>query len=156
MRPATEALLADHLRQLKLTAILRSYAALARQARENGSEYEDFLDLAERYGHLTAGQAAEIAVREAIDEFAVDAVTVEDGDEPIVRHRDGRAWRVGVETSELPARPASWASSSPATPGTTSSTTTRSSGSSTSPPTPWSASPTSSWWRRASSRHWPT
>ncbi len=54
-----------------------------------------------------AGQAAEIAVREAIDEFAVDAVTVEDGDEPIVRHRDGRAWRVGVETSELPARPAS-------------------------------------------------
>ena len=43
MRPATEALLADHLRQLKLTAILRSYAALARQARENGSEYEDFL-----------------------------------------------------------------------------------------------------------------
>ena len=43
MRPATEALLADHLRQLKLTAILRCYAALARQARENGSEYEDFL-----------------------------------------------------------------------------------------------------------------
>ena len=43
MRPATEALLADHLRQLKLTAILRSYSALARQARENGSEYEDFL-----------------------------------------------------------------------------------------------------------------
>ena len=43
MRPATEALLADHLRQLKLTAILRCYAALVRQARENGSEYEDFL-----------------------------------------------------------------------------------------------------------------
>lgn len=43
MRPATEALLADHLRQLKLTAILRCYTALARQARENGSEYEDFL-----------------------------------------------------------------------------------------------------------------
>jgi len=43
MRPATEALLADHLRQLKLTAILRCYSALARQARENGSDYEDFL-----------------------------------------------------------------------------------------------------------------
>jgi len=43
MRPATEALLADHLRQLKLTAILRSYSACARQARESGSDYEDFL-----------------------------------------------------------------------------------------------------------------
>ena len=54
-----------------------------------------------------AGQVAEIAVREALDDFSLDAVTVEDGDEPTVRHRDGRAWRVGVETSELPARPAS-------------------------------------------------
>jgi DNA replication protein DnaC len=43
MRPATEALLADHLRQLKLTAILRCYNACARQARESGSDYEDFL-----------------------------------------------------------------------------------------------------------------
>jgi DNA replication protein DnaC len=43
MRPATEALLADHLRQLKLTAILRCYSACARQARESGSDYEDFL-----------------------------------------------------------------------------------------------------------------
>lgn len=43
MRPATEVLLADHLRQLKLTAILRCYAARARQAREGGSDYEDFL-----------------------------------------------------------------------------------------------------------------
>lgn len=43
MRPATEALLADHLRQLKLTAILRCYTACARQARESGSDYEDFL-----------------------------------------------------------------------------------------------------------------
>ncbi len=54
-----------------------------------------------------AGQAAEIAVREELAGFAIGAVTVEDGDEPIVRHRDGRAWRVGVETSELPARSAS-------------------------------------------------
>lgn len=43
MRPATEVLLADHLKQLKLTAILRCYSARARQARESGSEYEDFL-----------------------------------------------------------------------------------------------------------------
>jgi len=43
MKPATEVLLADHLRQLKLTAILRCYSACARQARENGSDYEDFL-----------------------------------------------------------------------------------------------------------------
>ncbi|MEU5842922.1 sucrase ferredoxin [Rhodococcus sp. NPDC047139] len=54
-----------------------------------------------------AGQVAEIAVREAIGDYSMDAVTVEDGDEPIVRHRDGRAWQVGTETSELPARPAS-------------------------------------------------
>jgi len=43
MRPATEALLAEYLRQLKLTAILRCYSARARQARETGSDYEDFL-----------------------------------------------------------------------------------------------------------------
>lgn len=43
MKPATAVLLTDHLQQLKLTAILRSYSACARQARENGSDYEDFL-----------------------------------------------------------------------------------------------------------------
>lgn len=43
MRPATEVLLTDHLKQLKLTAILRCYSARARQAREAGSDYEDFL-----------------------------------------------------------------------------------------------------------------
>ncbi|OPY70390.1 MAG: DNA replication protein DnaC [Syntrophorhabdus sp. PtaU1.Bin002] len=43
MKPATEALLADHLKQLKLTTILRCYNAPARQARESGTEYEDFL-----------------------------------------------------------------------------------------------------------------
>ena len=43
MRPATEVLLADYLKQLKLTAILRCYSARARQAREAGSDYEDFL-----------------------------------------------------------------------------------------------------------------
>jgi DNA replication protein DnaC len=43
MRPATEALLAEYLKQLKLTAILRVYAARAREARNAGSDYEDFL-----------------------------------------------------------------------------------------------------------------
>lgn len=43
MNPATEVLLSDHLKQLKLTSILRHYAPLARQARENGWDYEDFL-----------------------------------------------------------------------------------------------------------------
>ena len=54
-----------------------------------------------------AGQVAEIAVRETIGDVTVDAVSVEDGPEPTVRHRDGRAWRVEVKTSELPPRPAS-------------------------------------------------
>lgn len=43
MKPATEVLLTEHLKQLKLTAVLKCYSALARQARENGSDYEDFL-----------------------------------------------------------------------------------------------------------------
>ena len=43
MRPATEALLAEYLKQLKLTAILRSYASRAREARNAGSDYEDYL-----------------------------------------------------------------------------------------------------------------
>ncbi len=43
MRPATEALLAEYLKQLKLTAILKTYAARAREARNAGSDYEDFL-----------------------------------------------------------------------------------------------------------------
>ena len=43
MSPATEILISEHLRQLKLTALLRHYPSLARQARENGLAYEDFL-----------------------------------------------------------------------------------------------------------------
>jgi DNA replication protein DnaC len=43
MKPGTEVLLSDHLKHLKLTTILRQYHALARQARENGWAYEDFL-----------------------------------------------------------------------------------------------------------------
>lgn len=43
MKPGTEVLLAEHLRQLKLTTILRQYPVLARQAKENGWAYEDFL-----------------------------------------------------------------------------------------------------------------
>ena len=43
MRPATEVLLTEYLKQLKLTAILRVYAARAREARNTGSDYEDYL-----------------------------------------------------------------------------------------------------------------
>lgn len=43
MKPATEVLLSEHLKQLKLTAILKHYPSLARQAREKGWPYEDFL-----------------------------------------------------------------------------------------------------------------
>jgi DNA replication protein DnaC len=43
MKPATEVLLSAHLKHLKLTAILRHYPPLARQARENGWDYEEFL-----------------------------------------------------------------------------------------------------------------
>lgn len=54
-----------------------------------------------------AAQVAEIAVRELDAATGADAITVEDADAPIVRHRDGRSWRVDVEELELPARPAS-------------------------------------------------
>lgn len=59
-----------------------------------------------------AGQVAEIAVREldaAGSEVApgIDTVTVDEAAAPIVRHRDGRSWRVDVEEHELPPRPAS-------------------------------------------------
>jgi len=43
MKPGIEVLLAEHLKQLKLTTVLRQYPVLARQARENGWPYEDFL-----------------------------------------------------------------------------------------------------------------
>jgi hypothetical protein len=55
-----------------------------------------------------AGQAAEIAVREIAGDTDAGAYTVATtGAEALVRHRDGRSWRVDVETRELPARPAS-------------------------------------------------
>jgi DNA replication protein DnaC len=43
MKPGTEVLLSEHLKQLKLTTVLRHYPVLARQAREDGWAYEDFL-----------------------------------------------------------------------------------------------------------------
>jgi len=43
MKPGTEVLLAEYLKQLKLTTILRQYPVMARQAQENGWAYEDFL-----------------------------------------------------------------------------------------------------------------
>ncbi|TCN57250.1 hypothetical protein EV641_102395 [Rhodococcus sp. SMB37] len=55
-----------------------------------------------------AGQVAELAVRDVVGDHSMDAFTVDEtGAEPLVRHRDGRAWRVDVETRELAARPAS-------------------------------------------------
>ncbi|MEE2035449.1 sucrase ferredoxin [Rhodococcus chondri] len=55
-----------------------------------------------------AGQAAEIAVREIAGDHDVAAYTVETtGTETVVRHRDGRTWRVDLETRELAPRPAS-------------------------------------------------
>ena len=49
-----------------------------------------------------AGQVAEDSVRTAIGEFGAAALTVEagDGDDWLVRHRDGRRWRVTVSSSE--------------------------------------------------------
>ena len=43
MSHGTDILLSDHLKHLKLTAILRHYPAAVRQAKEQGSTYEDFL-----------------------------------------------------------------------------------------------------------------
>lgn len=55
-----------------------------------------------------AGQVAELAVRDVVGDHSTDAFTVDEtGTELLVRHRDGRTWRVDVETRELPARPAS-------------------------------------------------
>ncbi len=54
-----------------------------------------------------AGQVAEIAVRGQVPADA-DALVVDEGDAgTVVRHRDGRRWRVQVETRQLPPRPVS-------------------------------------------------
>lgn len=59
-----------------------------------------------------SAQVAEIAVREltgadGLDDFTVHDFSGADGAEPVVHHRDGRAWRVEVEKRDLPPRPAS-------------------------------------------------
>ena len=43
MNAGTEVLLSEHLKQLKLTTALRQYPVLAREARDEGWAYEDFL-----------------------------------------------------------------------------------------------------------------
>ncbi|MBD8055383.1 sucrase ferredoxin [Rhodococcus ruber] len=54
-----------------------------------------------------AGQVAEIAVRERVTADA-DAFVVDESDAAtVVRHRDGRHWRVRVEARQLPPRPVS-------------------------------------------------
>ncbi|MBP2471384.1 hypothetical protein JOF53_000256 [Crossiella equi] len=55
------------------------------------------------------GQAAELAVRELVQDVEADALTVhEERDEPVlVTHVDGRSWRVRVTERALPPAPAS-------------------------------------------------
>jgi hypothetical protein len=55
-----------------------------------------------------AGQVAELAVREHIGEYLVDAlrITEEEAGQVLVGHQDGRSWRVTVRETELdPPRP---------------------------------------------------
>jgi hypothetical protein len=55
-----------------------------------------------------AGQTAELAVREHIGEYLIDALHIaeEDADQVLVAHQDGRSWRVTVRETELdPPRP---------------------------------------------------
>ncbi len=54
--------------------------------------------------YTTAGQAAEIAVREIIDAGVDDLTVSGKGSEFVVRHSDGREWGVEVGSGELPPR----------------------------------------------------
>ena len=63
---ATAAVIAQYLKDLKLPAVAREYPALARQAREEGWAYEDFLrDLLEVEAHCRQDRAAARLLREA-------------------------------------------------------------------------------------------
>lgn len=53
------------------------------------------------------GQVAEVAVRQEVPAGVDDLSVDERGADPVVAHRDGRRWRVGVEQHELAPRPAS-------------------------------------------------
>lgn len=63
---AREVVLKQYCRELKLPAVLREYAALARQARDGGWPYEDFLhDLLETERNSRQDSAARRLLREA-------------------------------------------------------------------------------------------
>lgn len=81
-------------------------SAAALRAAARGEVYRQ--GLRGRSTWTAVGQAAEIAVRDMCGDIDADSLTVDESAvDPLVRHRDGRAWRVTVETRELPARPAS-------------------------------------------------
>ncbi|MFG1782072.1 sucrase ferredoxin [Rhodococcus oryzae] len=62
----------------------------------------------------SAGQVAEIAVREQVSASDSDLTVDESGALPVVRHRDGRAWVVELSQTELEARPPSCGAASKA------------------------------------------
>ncbi|MFC7447713.1 sucrase ferredoxin [Rhodococcus daqingensis] len=62
----------------------------------------------------SAGQVAEIAVREQVSAGAADLTVDESGALPVVRHRDGRAWVVELSRTELDPRPPSCGAASKA------------------------------------------
>ena len=65
-RAATEAVIAEHVKVLKLPAFAREYVSLGRQAREGGWAYEDFLrELLEAEVRSRAERAAARRLREA-------------------------------------------------------------------------------------------
>jgi hypothetical protein len=65
-RAAVEAVIAEHVKLLKLPAFGRQYAALCRQAHEGGWAYEDFLrELLEAEVRSRAERAAAARLREA-------------------------------------------------------------------------------------------
>jgi DNA replication protein DnaC len=63
---ARDAVVAEHCRELKMPAIVREHAAIARQARDGGWAYEDFLaQVLETEIHSRRGHAVEHRLREA-------------------------------------------------------------------------------------------
>jgi DNA replication protein DnaC len=63
---AREAVLAEHCRELKVPSIVREHAAIARQARDGGWAYEDFLvQVLETEIHSRRGHAVEHRLRDA-------------------------------------------------------------------------------------------
>ena len=63
---AQEAVIVGHCRELKMPSIVREHAAIARQARDGGWSYEDFLvQVLETEIHSRRGHAIEHRLRDA-------------------------------------------------------------------------------------------